>query len=217
MTEPSSAPAPAPAPAPARKVPFLPAIVLIAAISTCSIYANLSFIVTHKADYRYFPPFRPYVNVNANRHLGGEYFNMAQSLRAGEGFAHPFDRPTGPTAWQPPALPLLLAGLLWVCDGNRDGVVAVVVFLQVYVLIGTGLLVLALVTNAQSASEGRSLAGASGSRLASRLHRFIKGKRNDIITDNTGAPGLLALRALEDRDGGRGDRAAPRIGIARGE
>ena len=46
MTEPSSAPAPAPAPA--RKVPFLPAIVLIAAISTCSIYANLSFIVTHE-------------------------------------------------------------------------------------------------------------------------------------------------------------------------
>src|SRR5437667_318886 len=156
MTEPSSAPAPA------RKLPFLPATVLIAAIFACSIYANLSFVVTHKADYRYFPPFRPYVNVNANRHLGGEYFNMAQSLRAGEGFAHPFDRPTGPTAWQPPALPLLLAGLLWVCDGNRDGVVAVVVFLQVYVLIGTGLLVLALVTQARSASEGPSLAGASG-------------------------------------------------------
>ena len=140
MTEPSSAPPPVPV----RKFPFLPAVVLVAAIFACSIYANLAFAVTHQADYRYFPPFRPYVNVNANRHLGGEYFNMAQSLRAGEGFAHPFDRPTGPTAWQPPVLPLLLAGLLWACDDNRDAVMAVVVFLQVYVLIGTGLLVLAL-------------------------------------------------------------------------
>jgi hypothetical protein len=70
---------------------------------------------------------------------------MARALAAGEGFAHPFDRPTGPTAWQPPLLPAILAGLLWVSDGDRYFVMTVVVCLQVCVLIGTGVLVLALV------------------------------------------------------------------------
>ncbi len=44
----------------------------------------------------------------------------------------------------PPILPTLLACLLWACDGDRDAVMAVIIFLQVAVLIGTGLLVLAL-------------------------------------------------------------------------
>jgi hypothetical protein len=117
---------------------------LAVAIAACSLYANLSFAVSNSADYRYFPPFRPHVNANSNSHLGGEYFNIAQALVRGEGFAHPFDRPTGPTAWQPPVLPILLAGLLWICAGSRHAVMTVVIFLQVEVLIVTGLLVLAL-------------------------------------------------------------------------
>jgi hypothetical protein len=125
--------------------PILSVLFLITAVFACSIWANLSFAVTNKANLRYIPPFKPYVNVNGNHHLGGEYFQMARSLRAGEGFSHPFDKPTGPTAWQPPVLPMILAGLLWACDGSRDGVMEVVVFLQVYVLIGTGVLILALV------------------------------------------------------------------------
>lgn len=111
----------------------------------CSLYANASLLVVNQANYRFFPPFKRYVNANGNDHLGGEYFNMALALVAGEGFAHPFDRPSGPTAWQPPVLPLFLAGLLWLGDGQRDAVMIVVVFLQVCVLIGTGWLVLALV------------------------------------------------------------------------
>src|SRR5262245_26116570 len=97
---------------PVKWVPLLPAIVLAVTIVACSIYANLSFAVKSPAHYRFFPPFKPHVNANLNDHLGGEYFNMARSLAAGEGFAHPFDGPTGPTAWQPPVLPTILAGLL---------------------------------------------------------------------------------------------------------
>ena len=99
-------------------LPILCVLFVIVSVFACSIYANLSLAVTSKADYQYFPPFKPNVNANLNDHLGGEYFNMAQALAAGEGFAHPFDRPTGPTAWQPPVLPLFLAALLWVTDGD---------------------------------------------------------------------------------------------------
>jgi hypothetical protein len=130
---------------PRRPIPFLAAIVLTTGIFACSIYANLSFAVTNTANYRYFPPFQPFVNQNMNNHLGAEYFHIARALVAGEGFANPFGEPTGPTAWMPPVLPAVLAGLLWLCDGNKDAVMAIVVFLQVYVLVGTGLLVLVLV------------------------------------------------------------------------
>lgn len=67
-----------------------------------------------------------------------EYLNVSLSLRAGDGFANPFGEHIGPSAWMPPVLPCILAGLLWACDGNRETVMAVVVFLQVSVLVGTG-------------------------------------------------------------------------------
>jgi hypothetical protein len=119
-------------------------IVLAVAVFGCAIYANLSFAVTRPADYRFFPPFEPNHNANMNRHLGWEYFYIAQAIVRGQGFANPFGAPTGPTAWMPPLLPALLAGLLWACDGDGDAVMVVVLFLQVVVLIGTGLLILAL-------------------------------------------------------------------------
>jgi hypothetical protein len=133
-----------PRPIPPARMPLLPAVVLTVIVAACSVYANLAFTVTRPADYRFFPPFERGVNANMNRHLGAEYFHIAQSLAGGEGFANPFGRRTGPTAWMPPVLPTVLAGLLWVCGGNGDGVMLAVIFLQVYVLIGTGLLVLAL-------------------------------------------------------------------------
>jgi hypothetical protein len=119
-------------------------LLLAGPIYACALYANLSFLVTDRADYRYFPPFQPNVNHNNNRLLGSEYFHIGKALAAGEGFANPFGRPTGPTAWMPPLLPALWAGLLWLTDGNRDAVMVVAILLQVHVLIGTGLLVLAL-------------------------------------------------------------------------
>jgi hypothetical protein len=120
------------------------AVVLTVVVGAASVYANLAFAVRHPADYRYFPPFERNVNANLNRHLGHEYFHIARALAAGKGFADPFGDPTGPTAWMPPVLPALLAVLLWACDGNADAVLLIVVCLKVVVLVGTGLLVLAL-------------------------------------------------------------------------
>jgi hypothetical protein len=119
-------------------------LVLILVVVVCAIYANLAFAVKNGATYRYFPPFLPYVNGNLNWGLGGEYFHIATTLAAGKGFAHPFGDPTGPTAWQPPILPAFLAGLLWISEGSHAFVVTVVVCMNVLVLIGTGVLVMAL-------------------------------------------------------------------------
>src|SRR5213080_4789813 len=104
---------------PTRGVPLLAVIVLVLGVYALSIYANLSFAVTNRADLRYFPPFKRGVDMNNNRHLGAEYLSIAEALVAGRGFADPFKEQTGPTAWMPPVYPALLAGLLWVCDGNK--------------------------------------------------------------------------------------------------
>jgi hypothetical protein len=132
---------------PVRPIPLRAVLLLTVVVVACALYANLSLAVTNRANYRWFPPFVAHVNDNRNWHewnLGGEYFNIAQALAAGQGFAHPFRDRTGPTAWQSPVLPVFLAALLWLSDGSRDGVAAVIVCLSVLVLIGTGLLVLAL-------------------------------------------------------------------------
>ncbi len=120
----------------------------------CAAYANLSFAVTNPVNYRYFPPFKPHANANTNSHLGAEYYNIARSVYRGQGFSSPFGENTGPTAWMPPVLPAIEAGALWACDGDKDAVMAVMIFFQVSVLIGTGLLVWAL------AGQASRLAGA---------------------------------------------------------
>jgi hypothetical protein len=142
-----------------RRLPRSTTLLFIGAVYVCAIYANLSFVVRNSADYRFFPPFQRHVNANHNHHLGGESFNMARALVAGKGFASPFDYPSGPTAWHPPVLPLVLAALLNLVGGARDAVMAVVVFLQVLILIGTGLLVMILVrrTNRWAASTAAAV------------------------------------------------------------
>lgn len=130
--------------------PLYAEIVLVTAIFTCSIYANFSFTVgtkeKDKEDYAYFPPFMPRVNANYNQHLGAEYIHIAEAIRAGKGFANPFTRlESGPTAWMPPILPGILASLLWAYDDDMDLVMTTVIFFQVFVLIGTGVLVVHLV------------------------------------------------------------------------
>jgi len=126
-------------------MPISAVVVVILAVVACTVYANLSLAVTNRADLRFFPPFKAFHDANWNFELGGENYEIAKSLAAGHGFASPFKEPSGPTAWMPPVLPVFEAGLLWVCDGNRDAVMAVVIVLQVGVLIGTGFLILALV------------------------------------------------------------------------
>ena len=98
-----------------------------------------------------------------NNHLGAEYFNIARSIAKGRGFASPFGEQTGPTAWMPPILPGILAGLLWACDGDKDAVMAVVIFFQVCTLVATGLLVIAL------AGRASRLGGSGGGRCLLRL------------------------------------------------
>jgi hypothetical protein len=128
-----------------RPFPLLTESVLAVALVGCSVWANLSFAVMNPFNFRYIPPFRAHGDYNRNSHLGAEYFNIGRALARGEGFANPFGDATGPTAWQPPLYPALLAGLLWTFAGNRNAVMAVVIVLQVLVLIGTGILVLLLI------------------------------------------------------------------------
>jgi 4-amino-4-deoxy-L-arabinose transferase-like glycosyltransferase len=43
--------------------------------------------------------------------FGWEMGRIGQALAEGHGFSDPFDVPTGPTAWEPPLYPLLIAGV----------------------------------------------------------------------------------------------------------
>jgi hypothetical protein len=132
-----------PVPTPTRRMPILPVVVMAVVVAGCSVYANWAYTVTRPADFENFPPFLRGVNANDNGHLGAEYYNVARSLAGGEGFANPFGRRTGPSAWMPPILSLIEAVVLC-AGGSKDTVMMVVIFLQVYTLIGTGLLALAL-------------------------------------------------------------------------
>jgi hypothetical protein len=129
---------------PNRQFPIYLALMLALAICLGSAYANLALLVRDPADYRFFPPFKRGYNANMNRVLGSETYEITKALLAGEGFAHPFKERTGPTAWTAPVHPAFLALLLWACDGDLDGVAAVVIALKTAVLIGTGWLILML-------------------------------------------------------------------------
>src|SRR5262245_3044085 len=126
----------------ARPALMRPALAITTVVVACMIYANVSFAVSRSDDYRFFPPFQPGVNRNMNWELGHEYFNIARSLADGDGFAHPFPGRTGPTAWMPPVLPTMLAGLWRLCDGNRAAVLVIVLVVQALVLVESGLLTL---------------------------------------------------------------------------
>jgi hypothetical protein len=121
-----------------------PLIVLAATVLLTALYVNLAFLVTDPADYRFLPPFQAHYNRNMNKHLGAEYLSIAKSLAAGQGFSSPFFEPSGPTAWMPPVLPAVQAMFLRVADGDMETVTEIVVLLQVWVLIATAWLILAV-------------------------------------------------------------------------
>jgi hypothetical protein len=113
----------------APRLPFVTAILLSAGIVGCALYgkwssdpAGANFLIAHN----------------------GEYYRIAESLCAGEGFANPMADKTGPTAWCAPVYSMLFATLLWLGNGDRDVVVVAVMILQVGVLIATGVLILGL-------------------------------------------------------------------------
>src|SRR5262245_27484677 len=76
--------------------------------------------------------------------LGEECYQVARALASGRGYSDPFGTPTGPTSWTAPALPTLLAGLVWAIGDDRQNVMTVVLLLQQLVLIATAALVLVL-------------------------------------------------------------------------
>jgi hypothetical protein len=49
--------------------------------------------------------------VDDNFSFGYEMGRIARSLASGQGFANPFNETTGPTAWEPPLFPFLIAGV----------------------------------------------------------------------------------------------------------
>src|SRR5690348_3503243 len=59
-------------------------------------------IVTHTYRFK---------TVDDNFSFGYEMGRIARSLASGQGFANPFNETTGPTAWEPPVYPFLIAGV----------------------------------------------------------------------------------------------------------
>jgi hypothetical protein len=128
----------------ARPFPIIAGLVVAGVILACCAWASAAYTVTDPSAFRYFPPFKAGRNENASDHLGGEYFCIASAIASGQGYSNPFHQPTGPTAWMPPVLPTLFAGLLWISSGNKDFVTAAAVLFQVSALILTGFLVVGL-------------------------------------------------------------------------
>jgi hypothetical protein len=75
-----------------------------------------------------------------HQYLGGEYYNIGRAIADGRGFSDPFAERTGPTAWMPPLLPTLIAGLLLV-TGTRANTAVAVVLLNNLALVAVGLTV----------------------------------------------------------------------------
>ena len=50
-------------------------------------------------------------SADGNFGFGWEMGRIGASLASGQGFSHPFGPPTGPTAWEPPLYPYLVAGV----------------------------------------------------------------------------------------------------------
>ncbi len=74
--------------------------------------------------------------------LGAEYDTIAQSIRRGEGYSNPFPVQSGPTAWMPPVLTYIIAGLYWVTGDHRPTVVEIMVLIQASVVFFVGLVFL---------------------------------------------------------------------------
>ncbi len=97
--------------------------------------------------HRYRPRQSEWLARDMIQHLGAENNTIANAILHGRGFSDPFRVETGPTAWMPPLLPYLTAGLYTICGNDRDRVVVCVVCLQCFVVILTGLIVTRLATN----------------------------------------------------------------------
>lgn len=67
--------------------------------------------------------------------IGAEYDTIATSIREGRGFSDPFREPSGPTAWMPPVLVYITAGLYWMTGDDRQAVVEIIVMINLMVIL----------------------------------------------------------------------------------
>ncbi|MCA9193086.1 MAG: hypothetical protein KDB03_15030 [Planctomycetales bacterium] len=77
-----------------------------------------------------WPQSLPWLLPDYRTHVGAEYDCIARAVRAGHGFSDPFHEQTGPTAWMPPVLPYLMAGIYWLASDNTKSMTAFMVLLQ---------------------------------------------------------------------------------------
>jgi len=54
-------------------------------------------------------------NIDNNFSFGWEMGRIGRALASGQGFSNPFNEVTGPTAWEPPLYPFLIAGVFKIC------------------------------------------------------------------------------------------------------
>ncbi len=71
---------------------------------------------------------------HGNAHLGAEYYNIAAAIVDSRGFSDPFVVESGPTAWMPPLLVWIQAGLIWMFDSDRYWVMLGVLTLKALLL-----------------------------------------------------------------------------------
>jgi hypothetical protein len=114
-------------------------VALVCLVFGLSAYVNLSWLSGPRS-VELFPPFLEGVDLNHNRHMGGEYYMIAYAISKGKGFSNPFLAETGPTAWMPPLYCYLLA-LVIVMFRNRTYETLCVLLFKNLVLVFTGVLV----------------------------------------------------------------------------
>lgn len=74
--------------------------------------------------------------------MGGEYNEIAIAVRQGRGFSDPFGRDTGPTAWQAPVLPYILATVYWLVDDSPEDAQNFIFALHLLAVFFTGSVIL---------------------------------------------------------------------------
>lgn len=87
-------------------------------------------------------------------HLGAENLCIAKALINGRGFADPFCVQSGPTAWMPPLLPFVTAGLFLLTGNSTVLTVLLTLLLQNLSLIFCGFTVLTLAQQKQQLTLG---------------------------------------------------------------
>jgi hypothetical protein len=135
-----------------------------------------------------------------NAHLGAEYYNIGSAIADGRGFSDPFVVSSGPTAWMPPLLVWIQAGLIRLFDGDRYWVMLAVVALKTSLLAACGA---AIVRHGWHRSDGWIAFGVFAAFLFSEFHACF-GFTHDgwlILAGVTATLfGLTRIDALADAD-----------------